>query len=142
MYGCLVSLKSLVQGNSGTDGNNVNKSHKISRGSRFNNSGVSSTDEEENDHIVSTQQKTPFDLLHLSLGLGLSFAIVALSKAVATALGIGSYAVLFITAITVVLATLAPKGHNERGRLRVADVLHGLCHNVRAHSDEYAHRCS
>ena len=58
--------------------------------------------------VISTQQKTPFDLFHLTLGLGLSFAIVALSKALATSLGIGSYAVLFITAITVALATLLP----------------------------------
>lgn len=60
------------------------------------------------EEIVRTQQNTPFDLLHLSLGLGLSFAIVAVSKAIATTLGIDSYAVLFITAITVALATLLP----------------------------------
>ena len=49
VYGCLVSLKSLVQGNSGTDGNNVNTSQKTSRGRMRSGNGGASTDEEEND---------------------------------------------------------------------------------------------
>ncbi len=49
------------------------------------------------------------DLLHLSFAIGLSLTICALSNWIAQTLGIKNYAILFITAITVLIANLFPK---------------------------------
>jgi len=49
------------------------------------------------------------DLLHLSFAIGLSLIICALSNGIAQSLGVKNYAILFITAITVLIANLFPK---------------------------------
>lgn len=49
------------------------------------------------------------DLLHLSFAIGLSLFICAISNWIAQSLGIKNYAILFITAITVLIANLFPK---------------------------------
>lgn len=51
---------------------------------------------------------TPLDPLHLGIGIALSFAICAVGQALATWLGVGGYTILFITALTVLLANVFP----------------------------------
>tara|TARA_R110002096_G_scaffold223000_6_gene411984 strand:- start:5380 stop:6531 length:1152 start_codon:yes stop_codon:yes gene_type:complete len=58
---------------------------------------------------AATPAAAPLDLLHLSFGLFLSFAICALGKWMASALGVPAYAILFITALVLVVANLFPK---------------------------------
>tara|TARA_R110001592_G_scaffold363398_2_gene687939 strand:- start:8926 stop:10059 length:1134 start_codon:yes stop_codon:yes gene_type:complete len=49
-----------------------------------------------------------FRLTHISFAIGLSFMVCALSYALAAALGIEQYSILFVTALAVVLASVAP----------------------------------
>ncbi len=57
-----------------------------------------------------TLEKTPahLNLMHLGFAIGLSFAICASGKAMADYLGVSSYSIMFITAITLVLANIFP----------------------------------
>lgn len=67
-------------------------------------------DEAHNDHEADERREIPrINLLYLTLGVGLSFAIVAISVELAKFIGTPSYSVLFITAITVTLATTIPQ---------------------------------
>lgn len=52
---------------------------------------------------------TPLDPLHLGIGLALSFAICAVGQAMAAWFGVAGYTILFITAITVLLANVFPR---------------------------------
>lgn len=58
---------------------------------------------------------TPLDPLHLGIAVALSFTICAVGQALATWFGVGGYAILFITAITVLVANLFPR---QLGRLK------------------------
>jgi uncharacterized membrane protein len=53
--------------------------------------------------------RVDMDLVHVGIGLGLSFIICAVAGALAEALGVGGYAILFITALTLVVANLFPR---------------------------------
>lgn len=57
----------------------------------------------------SSSGVTPLDPLHLGIGVALSFAICAVSQAVATWFGVAGYTILFITAITVLVANVFPR---------------------------------
>lgn len=57
----------------------------------------------------SQSQVTPLDPLHLGIGVALSFAICALGLALAQWFGVAGYTILFITAITVILANMLPR---------------------------------
>lgn len=52
---------------------------------------------------------TPLDPLHLGIAVALSFAICAVGQALATWLGVSGYTILFITALTVLVANLFPR---------------------------------
>lgn len=52
---------------------------------------------------------TPIDLTHIGFALGLSFLISALGVGLANLFELSSYGILFITAITLVLANLFPR---------------------------------
>lgn len=49
------------------------------------------------------------DLMHLGFALGLAFGICACGKALADYMGVGGYSIMFITAITLVVANLFPQ---------------------------------
>ncbi|RFF26277.1 MULTISPECIES: DUF819 domain-containing protein [unclassified Wenzhouxiangella] len=51
---------------------------------------------------------TPLDPLHLGIAVALSFTICAVGQALAIWFGVGGYAILFITALTVLLANAFP----------------------------------
>lgn len=57
----------------------------------------------------SAPRVTPLDPLHLGIGVALSFAICALGQALAAWFGVAGYTILFITAITVILANVFPR---------------------------------
>lgn len=57
----------------------------------------------------SSSDFTPLDPLHLGIGVALSFAICAAGQALATWFGVAGYTILFITALTVLLANLFPE---------------------------------
>lgn len=57
----------------------------------------------------NTVKAVKLNLLHVSLALALGLAICAVGYSVATVIGISSYAILFITAITVFIANVFPK---------------------------------
>lgn len=59
-------------------------------------------------HKESETADPQIDLRHIGLALGLSFAICAMGKAIASALGIPGYSIMFITAIAVVVANVVP----------------------------------
>lgn len=59
--------------------------------------------------VEDSRAAVPLNLIHLTLGIGLSFAIVAVSKEISAALGIASFSILFVTAIAVALATAFPE---------------------------------
>jgi len=65
-------------------------------------SGSKARSEEVKETLVSV------NLLHLSVALALSFAICAVGTVISTSLGLESYAILFITAITLVVANIFP----------------------------------
>ncbi|WP_376696786.1 DUF819 family protein [Wenzhouxiangella sp. EGI_FJ10305] len=58
---------------------------------------------------------TPLDPLHLGIAVALSFTICAAGQAMASWFGVGGYAILFITALTVLVANLFP---GQLGRLK------------------------
>lgn len=53
------------------------------------------------------ETKAPLTALSLALALGLAFIVVGVSEGLSAALGLGTYSILFTTAITLVLATFA-----------------------------------
>jgi len=64
----------------------------------------------ENNETKRTAKKPPYlNLMHLGFAVGLSFAICACGKALAEYLGLGSYSIMFITAITLFIANVFPK---------------------------------
>lgn len=66
------------------------------------------TETERVGHAVPDEAGS-LNLLHLSFALALSLAICALGQTIAWSLGIGRYGILFITAIAVAAANLAPR---------------------------------
>lgn len=62
---------------------------------------VESIDDQENNVTL--------DLRHIGVALGLSFAICAAGKAIAYSLGVDGYSIMFITALTILIANLYPK---------------------------------
>lgn len=68
---------------------------------------IDETAREEQEHI-SDLEHDPLNLLHMSVGLGLSLVICALGYWVAGMLGISRLGILFVTAIAVLVANLAP----------------------------------
>ncbi len=65
---------------------------------------------EEEHHQQGAQDERPrFDLLHICLALSLSLIICAAGHFIADGLGISNYAILFITALAVLLANLFPR---------------------------------
>lgn len=68
-----------------------------------------------NDDSQPLTAVTPLYPLHLSIALALSFAICAAGQALATWFGVGGYAILFITALTVLAANVFPR---QLGRLK------------------------
>jgi uncharacterized membrane protein len=63
------------------------------------------TDEE----MAGAKASSELNLAHAGFALGLSFLICAISSAVAGALGIGGYSILFVTAFALVIANLFPR---------------------------------
>ncbi len=63
---------------------------------------------ESSEQAASGDKRPSFDLLHICIMLTLSFSICALGKAIAEQLSIANYAILFITAITVLIANVFP----------------------------------
>jgi len=55
-----------------------------------------------------TAENPPLNLAHAGFALGLSFIICAVSSALADYLGLGSYSILFITALTLAVANIFP----------------------------------
>ncbi|MDQ7049520.1 MAG: DUF819 family protein [Enterobacterales bacterium] len=66
-------------------------------------------DEQHHQGNCEVDEKTSFELLHICFALSLSLIICALGYFIAESLGIKSYAILFITAITVLIANLFAK---------------------------------
>lgn len=56
-----------------------------------------------------TDETVPIHLSHIGFFLGLSFTICAVGKVIADYFGIGGYSIMFITAITLLIANLFPK---------------------------------
>ena len=54
------------------------------------------------------QKNPPLDLKHLGFAIGLSFLICGCGKAIANYLDVNSYSIMFITAITLVVANIFP----------------------------------
>lgn len=67
------------------------------------------------DETDSQPAVVPLDPLHLGVALALSLTICAIGQALATWFGIGGYAILFITALAVLVANLFPR---QLGRLK------------------------
>jgi len=63
----------------------------------------------EDEAADSSSEITPLDPLHLGIGVALSFAICAAGRALATWFGVAGYTILFITAITVLVANVFPR---------------------------------
>jgi uncharacterized membrane protein len=61
---------------------------------------------ERQDHGMVEHE--PLDLLNMSIALAMSLVICALGYWIATLLGVGRYGILFITAIAVLVANVAP----------------------------------
>lgn len=68
---------------------------------------IEETEREEQEHIEDLEHES-LNLLHMSIGLGLSFIICALGYWIAELLGVGRLGILFLTAIAVLIANLAP----------------------------------
>ncbi len=64
---------------------------------------------EGRDHADAPETRTRLDLVHLGLGLGLSFTLCAMGQVLAGAFGVPGYAILFITALAVLAANLFPR---------------------------------
>ena len=69
---------------------------------------IEAAESERVSHPVADEAGT-LNLLHMSYALALSLVICALGQAIAWYLGIGRYGILFITAIAVAAANLAPR---------------------------------
>lgn len=63
----------------------------------------------EEDAPDAAADVTPLDPIHLGIGVALSFAICAAGQALAVWFGVAGYTILFITAITVLLANVFPR---------------------------------
>ncbi len=69
-----------------------------------------STEGADNNRAENIEKPAPqLNLQHLGVAIGLSFAICAVAKALAEYLGVGSYSIMFITAITLLIANIFPK---------------------------------
>jgi uncharacterized membrane protein len=56
-----------------------------------------------------TEMRAALDLAHVAVALGLAFLVCAAGGALASAVGLQSYTILFVTALTVALANLFPR---------------------------------
>jgi uncharacterized membrane protein len=68
---------------------------------------IDETEREEQAHIADLEHES-LNLLHMSIGLGLSLVICALGYWVAGLLGVGRLGILFVTGFAVLIANLAP----------------------------------
>ncbi|PHR92664.1 MAG: hypothetical protein COA69_07495 [Robiginitomaculum sp.] len=67
------------------------------------------TDTNDGPVINQVEDKVTIDLRHIGLTLGLSFLICAAGKALASTFGISGYSIMFITAITILIANIFPR---------------------------------
>ncbi|NEZ04969.1 DUF819 family protein [Wenzhouxiangella sp. XN201] len=67
-----------------------------------------------NDRADAESDVIPLDPLHLGIALAVAFTICAIGQALATWFGVGGYAILFITALAVLVANVFPR---QLGRL-------------------------
>lgn len=75
------------------------------RNSRQATAGLQQTPEQ----IAAAKPGSELNLAHAGFALGVSFLICAISASLAERLGVGSYSILFITAITLLVANLFPR---------------------------------
>jgi uncharacterized membrane protein len=75
------------------------------RNSRQADASLQQTDEQ----IAAESKASELNLAHAGFALGLSFLICAISTVLAEWLGVGSYSILFITALALVVANLFPR---------------------------------
>ncbi len=75
------------------------------RNSRQADATLQQTDEQ----IAAENNASELNLAHAGFALGLSFLICAISTVLAERLGVGSYSILFVTALTLILANLFPR---------------------------------
>jgi uncharacterized membrane protein len=68
---------------------------------------IEEAEQEGGEHVTDIEHES-LNLLHMSVGLGLSLLICALAYWIAEMLGIGRLGILFVTAIAVLVANLAP----------------------------------
>jgi len=59
------------------------------------------------------ESANPINLVHIGIALGLSFAICAVGKFMANAFNVGGYSIMFITALTILIANIFPKQLKE-----------------------------
>ncbi len=71
--------------------------------------------EQTEEQIAAESSASELNLAHAGFALGLSFLICAISAVLAEQLGVGSYSILFITALTLVVANIFPR---QMARLR------------------------
>ncbi len=65
--------------------------------------------QQTNEQIAAENNASELNLAHAGFALGLSFLICAISTVLAERLGVGSYSILFITALALILANLFPR---------------------------------
>jgi len=78
----------------------------------FDNRAAMTAQEPESTQNNATDTKsavTPLDPLHLGIAVALSFTICAVGQALAMQFGVSGYAILFITALTVLVANVFPR---------------------------------
>ena len=75
---------------------------------RWFNYSTESSNETSSEKAVS-EEKTVFSLLSVSFALGLTFAICAVGNAIAAYFDLSGFSIMFITAITVIIANIFPK---------------------------------
>ena len=72
-------------------------------------------------YVNVEKKKAIIDLSHIGIALGLAFTICAVGQAIADYFGVGGYSIMFITALTIMIANLFPgrlktlKGDYEMG---------------------------
>ncbi|WP_165777018.1 DUF819 domain-containing protein [Paremcibacter congregatus] len=67
------------------------------------------TDAKSHAGDIPPDVQTGINLAHIGFVVGLSFTICAMGKALADMLGVGSYSIMFITALTIVIANIFPR---------------------------------
>ncbi|MBL4603746.1 MAG: DUF819 family protein [Emcibacteraceae bacterium] len=75
---------------------------------RWFNSSAENANEAPSENIPR-EEKTIFSLLSVSFALGLTFAICALGNAIAAYFDLSGFSIMFITAITIIIANIFPK---------------------------------